>query len=133
VSRFSKSRKAWVSSKTVEVQSRRLGLFRFRGEYDTTYVLNEGGQSWSCDPAVGKFRVLASRHRALVYNAGAAELAIAASCRPPELIDRALVVSSGRLPDFRDGTLVYAHITGPIAEAAAARLGQSLHLRADDD
>jgi hypothetical protein len=133
VSRFSKSSKAWVASKTAEVQSLRLGLFRFKGEYDTAYVLNEGGRSWSCDPAVGKFRILDSRHQALVYNPGAADLAIPASCRPPELIERALVVSSGSLPDFRDGTLVYANITRPIAEAAAARLGQSLHQRVDDD
>jgi hypothetical protein len=133
VSRFSKSRKAWVASKTVEVQSLRLGLFRFTGEYDTTYILNEGGRSWSCDPAVGKFRILTSRHRALVYSPGAAELAVAASCRPPELIERALVVSSGRLPDFRDGILVYTHLTRPIAEAAAALLGQSLDQRADND
>ena len=44
---------------------RRIDRFRFRREYDTTYVLNEGGQSWSCDPAVGKFRILAPSHRAL--------------------------------------------------------------------
>lgn len=127
VSRFSKSGLAWVPGTRAEAQSVCTGLFRFRGDYSTTYILKEGGRSWSCDPAVGKFRILTRRHRPMTYNAAAQELAITASCRPPELVERALVVASGRLPDFRDKTLVYGHVGRAAAEAAAVLLGQRLH------
>lgn len=126
VSRFSKSGLAWVESTLAEAQSMRTGLFRFRGEYGTTYLLKEGGRASSCDPAIGKFRILMRRHRPLVYDAAAQELAIVASCRPPDIIERALVVASGRLPGFRDGTLVYTHVTQPVAGRVAALLVQRL-------
>jgi hypothetical protein len=127
VSRFSKSGLIWVVSTTAEVQSARTGLFRFRGDYGTTYVLKEGGRAFSCDPAVGKYRILVRRHRPLAYNATTQELAIAASCRPPEIIERALVVASGRVPDFRGRTLVYTCVGRTTAESAAVLLGQRLH------
>jgi hypothetical protein len=54
-------------------------------------------------------------------------LTIAAACRPPELIERALTVASGRLPGFRDAALVYTDVGRVTAEAAAAILGQRLY------
>jgi hypothetical protein len=126
VSRFSKSGLAWVMGAAAEAQSVRTALFRFRGDYGTTYVLKEGGRAFSCDPAVGKFRIFTRRHRPIAYNAAAQELTIAAGCRPPEIIERALVVASGRLPAFRDRTLVYTHVGRATAECVAALLTQRL-------
>ncbi len=127
VSRFSKSGLGWVPGNATEVQALHTGLFRFRGEYATTYVLKEHGRAFSCDPAIAKFRIFTRRHRPLAYNAASQELFLPPSCRPPELIERALVVASGRLPAFRNRTLVYTHVGRAAAESAALLLGQRLH------
>jgi hypothetical protein len=130
ISRFSKSGLQWADCSPAEARSPKTNLLRFRAEYATAYVLHSGGQCWSCDPAVGKYRVLTRRHRALAYSASSAELAIAASCRPPELIERALVVSSGRLPQRRRDPprdqLIYSSISWATAAAVAALLGQRI-------
>jgi hypothetical protein len=102
-------------------------LLRFRSEFVTTYLLHADGHSWSCDPAVGKYRVLTPRYRPLSYNARAQELAIEASCRPPGLVERALVVSSGILPHVRGSQLIYTRVSPSTAAAAATILGQRLH------
>jgi hypothetical protein len=131
ISRFSKSGLQWVDCSAAEARSLKTNLLRFRAEYATAYVLNSGGRCWSCDPAVGKYRVLTRRHRALAYSALSEELAIAAACRPPELIERALVVSSARLPELRRGRphdqLVYSSISPATASSVAAMLGQRVH------
>jgi hypothetical protein len=127
VTRFSKSGLAWVPATAADAQTLRAGFFRFRGDYGTTYVLKEAGHAFTCDPATGKYRVLQRRHRPLVYDPGAQELAIAASCRPPELVERALVVASGCLPEFRDKRLVYSRVARATAECAANLVGQRLY------
>jgi hypothetical protein len=127
ISRFSKSRLQWAPCSAAEARSPKANLLRFRAEYATAYVLHSGGTCWSCDPAVGKYRVLTRRHRALAYSASSEELAIAAACRPPELIERALVVSSGHLPVLRGNQLIYSRISPATASAVGAMLGQRIH------
>lgn len=127
VTRFSKSNLAWVEATPAEPQAASAGLFRFRSDYGTTYLLKEGGRAWSCDPAIGKYRVLSRRHRPIEYLPATQELSIAGACRPPELVERALVIGSGRLPEFQAGRIVYAQVTRAAAEAAAALLGQRLY------
>lgn len=127
VMRFSKSNLAWVGANAAEAQTSSGGLFRFKADYGTAYVLKEQGRAWSCDPALGKYRVLARRHRPLAYISAPQELSIAGACRPPELIERALVIGSGRLPEFRAGRIVYRLVARAAAEAAAALLGQRLY------
>ena len=127
ISRFSKSGLAWVPCTTAEARAGKTNLLRFRSQYGTHYVLSAEERYFSCDPAMGKYRVLTRRHRPLAYDATTRELAIAISCRPPELVERALVISSGRLPEVRTGKLVYTRIALATAVAAAAILGQRLH------
>jgi hypothetical protein len=127
VSRFSKSGLCWVSASLAEPKSVRNGFFRFRGDYGTNYVLKENGDAFSCHPTIGKYRILARRNRPLRYSAAAQELTVAASCRPPEVIERALVVASGRLPNFQDKALVYKQVSRTTAETVANLLGQRLH------
>jgi len=131
VSRFSKSGLAWVPSSAAAAHSLPAGLFRFGGEYGTTYILKQGARTWSCSPAVGKFRILTRRHRPLSYNAATRELTVAATCRPPELIERALTIASGHLPVFRDKSLVYTGVGRMTAQTAAAVLGQRLYSAAN--
>jgi hypothetical protein len=129
VSRFSKSCLAWVPTTAAAAHSLPAGLFRFKGEYGTIYILKQDARAWSCGPAVGKFRILTRRHRPLSYSTATRELSIASACRPPELIERALTVASGHLPSFRDKALVYTDVGRVTAETAAAILGQRLYER----
>lgn len=129
VSRFSKSGLAWVPSSGAAAHSLPAGLFRFRGEYGAAYILKQGAKAWSCSPAVGKFRILTRRNRPLNYSAATRELTVAAACRPPELVERALTIASGHLPVFRDNALVYSDVGRTTAEAAATILGQRLYER----
>jgi hypothetical protein len=134
VARFSKSELAWVPSSSTEALAAKSGLFRFAAEQQpTAYILVEGGQPHSCDAAGGKYCMLSRRSRAqrrrspvLSFDAHARELAVRASCRPPLLVERALVLCSGELPAFRDRHLVYSGIDRCVAAATAAFLGLRL-------
>lgn len=130
VSRFSKSQLSWVESSAREAAATANGLFRFQAERQpTSYVLFERGELYACDPANAKYRVLrrvGRRRRPLSYDASTAELTVPASCRPPALAERALVVGSGRLPTFREGRLVYGRVEPSTAAAVAAFLAQRL-------
>ena len=127
VQRFSRSQRRWVGSEAAEAASWRDGLFRFRGDYRVIYVLREGGNSLSCPPAVGKFRVLKRKNRACFFDVDAGAVRFPVSCRPPELIERALVLCSGKLPKIVNGFIVYGFVSRRIAAAAARLLGQNLN------
>jgi hypothetical protein len=131
VSRFSKTQLAWVDSSVGEASSVAGGLFRFRAERQpTAYVLVERHEPYACDPAGAKYRILhraRRRNRPMSYDAASQELAVRATCRPPALVERALVVCSGGLPVFREGRIIYGRVDRGIAAAAAALLGQRLN------
>ena len=126
VSRFSKSGLAWVPSSMGRVQSAVAGLFRFRSKYETKHVLIESGSPFSVEPAMGKFRILTKRHCPLSYAISRGALQIRASCRPPTLVERALILCSGTLPVFENGLLTYTRIEPAIAASVASLLGQRL-------
>lgn len=126
VSRFSKSHLAWVPSAAGEAAKVISGLFRFRADYRTTYILVEGSRPWTCSVSEAKFRILRRQNRALSYDHTAQEIAVAISCRPPLLVERALVLCSGELPTLRDGHLIYSRVRRSVAAAVAALLAQRL-------
>jgi hypothetical protein len=131
VSRFSKTQLAWVDSTIRDASGVAAGLFRFRAERQpTTYALVERHEAFACDPASAKYRILdrpRRRNRPMSYDAGSQELAVRASCRPPALVERALVICSGALPMFREGRIIYGRVDRRTAAAAAAFLGQRLN------
>lgn len=127
VARFSKTQLAWVSSSPAEASSVHSGLFQFKAERQaTTYVLVEAGHPHACDPAAGKFRILGRRHRALSYDSLTQAFSVRASCRPPQLVERALVLCSGQLPTLRDGYVSYSRVDHSTAAAVASLLCQRL-------
>jgi hypothetical protein len=80
---------------------------------------------------VGKYLVLRRRrHQVLRYDVDTRSLVVPASCRPPFLIERALILCSGSPPSYegaqRRGTLSYSEIPEQIAAVAAALLRQRL-------
>jgi hypothetical protein len=131
VSRFSKSNLAWVPSTVADARGTRDGFFRFRSDYSTKYILIEAGSPFVTDSAAGKYRLLARRHRRLrrgqspiTYTSSAEVIRIRASCRPPALVERALVLCSGSLPRFDNEFLAYGGVEPAVASAVAALLDQ---------
>lgn len=127
VARFSRSQLAWAESSARDAAAARSGLFRFKADYATAYILIEDGLPWSCDSSQAKFRILGRRSRALAYDITAKAFMARSSCRPPALVERALVVCSGQVPTLRDGHFVYSRVERHVAAAAAALLGQRLN------
>ncbi|SAL15612.1 hypothetical protein AWB69_00747 [Caballeronia udeis] len=126
VLRFSKSRQEWIPSTPQTASEARSGLFRFSSDYETAYVVIKDGQPLACDPAVGKYRILRPRNRVIHYSAENKIFSIKATCRPPMLIERALVVCSGELPESRSGCIDYHRVEHSVARAVAVTLGQRI-------
>jgi len=71
---------------------------------------------------------LLRRHRqgVLRYNGDAAALSLPAICRPPRLLERALVLCSGLPPVYANGQLTYSELPPEVARLAAELLRQPL-------
>lgn len=133
VSRFSKSNLAWVPSTVDDARATRDGFFRFRSDYSTQHILIEAGAPFATDPATGKYRLLARRNRlmrrrqgTMTYKSSDAVVRIRVSCRPPALVERALVLCSGSLPRFDNEYLAYDRVEPAVASAVAGLLEQRL-------
>lgn len=63
------------------------------------------------------------------YDPKGWQLALPADQRPPELYERALVLSSGLLPQWRGEWLVYSNVTPEVATVLATKLGLTLNKR----
>jgi len=101
-----------------------------------TYYLKRRGVTYQISGQLGKFLVLRQRRRQVVrYKAQSREIETMAICRPPTLIERALILCSGQLPkehfartgkDQSNLFLTYENIDSGIAGIATELLGQSL-------
>lgn len=126
VSRFSKTGLAWLPSSVDQAKEAVAGLFRFRSEYETVHILIENGSPFSVEPATGKYRILNKRHRPMSYGHSDQTFHVSAFCRPPSLVERALVLCSGMLPAYTDGLLTYTKVEPAVALTVASLLGQRL-------
>jgi hypothetical protein len=126
VSRFSRRQLAWTDSSIECARDSVRDLFRFVSPQRTQYLLVENGRSFDCGSAEGKYSVLSRKRNVLSYSAEAQTMAMPFACRPPNLIERALVLCSGELPAVADGALQYQQIPRVVAQAAAALLSQKL-------
>lgn len=122
VLRFSRSKIAWVDSSVAEAGRTRRGLFRFRSEYATRHFFRQGGITREAPPSIAKYWLLGRRHRAMRLDLSHGVASFPAIVRPPGLIDRALVMCSGRLPAMADGRLTYSGVTAPVAAAVSSAL-----------
>lgn len=120
--RFSRSRMAWVDSSVAEAGRMRRGLFRFRSEYATRHVFRQAGVTRDAPPSIAKYWLLGRRQRAMRLDLSRGLVSFPAIARPPGLVDRALVMCSGRLPEIADGRLTYTGVTAPVAAAVSAAL-----------
>ena len=139
IERFSAPRLRWTTrdnadDRDLEVQdvlSCRTGLFRFRMKYQRFHYLRWRSMTYSVPVQVGKYAVLRQRRvrGVLQYDPSRFLLSVPVICRPPLLIERALVLCTGLLPslDKSTGRVEYA-VPPKVARLAAALLRQELNI-----
>jgi len=114
-----------------DVHGCRTGLFRFRLKYQRLHYMRWREQTYSVQVQVGKYAIL--RHKRvrgiLQYDPSRSLLSLPVSCRPPLLIERALILCTGLLPNFNTATarLEYG-VPRRVARLAAGLLRQETHL-----
>ena len=129
IDRFSSENLAWRSATIVDATSASGGLFRFSLRHQRHVLFCVRGAAFRIPGQVGKYLVLRIRRRrrqVLRYDGQKRTLTVPASCRPPFLIERALVLCSGSPPSYEDGILQYTEIPENTAVIAAALLRQEL-------
>ncbi len=130
VSRFVVGRHScnWVGSSDDEAEHGTDGLYRFVRFQVPEYFLKWEKRIWKVDGQTGKFFVLAKRRRRVLrYDSSNRVLSVPWICRPPLLVDRALVLCTGNLPvdETTNRRLEYAGINEGIAGFAASLLCQN--------
>lgn len=128
VEKFSAETLHWAMSTREEAVGRRNGLFRFRLPYQRRHFLRRHRKIFEMDGATAKYSFLRWRYRVLHFDTKEDRLIVPASCRPPLLVERALVLCSGRLPMFNadNATLEYRSVSREVAGLAANLLEQEL-------
>ncbi len=107
------------------------GLFRLRMKYQRFHYLRWRGRTYGVPVQVGKYAIL--RHRRvrglITYAPSRTLLSLPVSCRPPLLIERALILSTGLLPnlDTSSRRLQYA-VPRRLAHLAAGLLRQEIRV-----
>lgn len=130
IDRFSAEDLRWRPATRNDAESASSDLFRFSLRHQRYLMFCSKGASFRVSGQVGKFLVLRRRRRrrVLLYDALKGSLSVPTSCRPPFLIERALILCSGSPPSYegsaRAGILHYVEIPERIAALAAALLRQ---------
>lgn len=125
---FSTSRLQWTSVSQDVAKKARTGLFRFVLKHQRFYYLKWRGHSYKVPVQIGKYAIMGRRHGLLAYEAARSAFSVPMICRPPLLIERALVLCSGYLPKFQasSGRLEYGDVPHDVAELAAQILHQEI-------
>ena len=128
VQRFFSSRLVWAESSEAEALNARTGLFRFVMGFQRFHFLRWQGCSYRVPVQVGKYVVMGKRSALLRYHTPSVTLSVPAVCRPPLLIERALILCSGRLPSFSPVSrrLEYVDVLFEVALLAAQLLRQEI-------
>ena len=114
-----------------DVQKCKTGLFRFRMKHQRFHYLRWRERTYGVAVQVGKYAVLRYKRmrNLLQYDSSRSLLSVPVSCRPPLLVERALILCTGLLPnlDGNTGRLEYA-VPSRIARLAAGLLGQEIQV-----
>lgn len=125
VDHFSKSKLRWTSSSPSEASSAYFGLFRFYVRFQHHYYLRMRAKAYKVPVQVGKYIVIRKRRpRVIFYDEDKQTLSMPVTCRPPVLIDRALTLCTGLIPDVENGRLKFHNINKTIALTTLALLRQ---------
>ena len=118
----------WRASDRQRAQAVRAGVLEFSLYDDWRYFLRWSGGTFKLPRAVALYALL-RRHRGLLrYDEQIRALNLPGTCRPPRLLERALVLCSGFPPSFDPATsrLTYADVPPDIARFVAELLRQPL-------
>ena len=118
----------WRTANRRRAQSIQRGVLEFCLYDDWRYYLRSADQIFKLPRAVALYALL-NRHGGLLrYDKQAQALNLPGTCRPPRLLERALVLCSGFPPSFDPTTsrLTYADVPADIAGFVAELLRQSL-------
>lgn len=131
IERFSATSLCWSAASRGDLAGCKAGLFRFSALYQRQTILCLRGVPYSVPGLVGKYAILARRRRWVIrYDRQREQLSVPASCRPPFLVERALVLCSGRPPANQAGvggtTLYYDGVPPDVAHLACGVLRQEL-------
>ena len=131
IHQFSTRNLRWQEVDLQRVLSARFGLFRFQQRHQRFYFLRWRRRTFEVPVQVGKYAVLRLRRsgRLVRHDRSRGVLSVPVACRPPLLVERALVLCSGQLPrvDWVTRRLEYSRITPEIARMAATLLCQKIH------
>ena len=125
---FDATKLAWRKVERRETQAVRFGVLRFLIHFQRPrYFLRWKGATFEMPRAIALY-VLLRRHRreVLRYNREVAAISVPAICRPPRLLERALVLCSGLPPTYGDARVTYSDVPPEIAQFAAELLRQPL-------
>jgi hypothetical protein len=132
IERFSSSQLRWEESDFSYANRATTGLFRFRMRHQRFHYLRWRGKTYGVQVQVGKYVLL--RHRRvrnlISYNYKESVFSFPTICRPPLLIERALVLCSGLLPRLERSSslLEYTQVPENVARLAAGLLGQEIQI-----
>ena len=118
----------WRTTNRQRAQTADTGLFEFQLYDRWNYFLRWAGGTFKLPRAVALY-IRLSHHRGLLrYDTQTRTLSLPGSCRPPRMLERALVLCSGFPPSFDPATvrLTYTDVPFEIAQFAAELLRQPL-------
>lgn len=129
IDRFSTSTLRWIARDPAGetglgpeyVRGCQTGLFRFRMKYQRFHYLRWQGRTYRIPAQVGKYAILRYRRvrRLLQYDRASSLLSVPISCRPPLLVERALILCTGLLPGL-DRATARLQYTAPVLVARLA-------------
>lgn len=132
VERFSATRLAWVPATREQALGAIFGLFRFSFRHQRDTFLCSNHSFFHVPGQVGKFLLLKRRRSQVFrYDPATGNLTVPTICRPPFLIERALILCSGKIPagETRPGAktlLHYYQVPKITADYACGLLRQEL-------
>jgi hypothetical protein len=116
VSRFSTQTLGWIAATAANARQSSFGLFRFNTPFQPQYYLKLNSKAFRLPVQVGKYIVIRKARRSVLsFSTDSKTLCMPVTCRPPLLIDRALTLCSGLIPDLDAGSLKYRNIDKEIA------------------
>lgn len=133
INQFSATTLRWERANLQHVRRADTGLFRFQLRYQRFHFLRWSGRTFQVSVQVGKYALLRRRRirRLVQYDRARAVVSVPVTCRPPLLVERALVLCSGSLAqlDEASGRLEYSQVPQDIARLAAALVCQEMEIR----
>lgn len=118
----------WRAVDRKRAESIGTGLFEFQLFNHWRYFLRWRKGTFELPRAVAVYILLHRDQRLLTYDSEKRALSLPGTCRPPHLLERALVLCSGLPPTFDPGTsrLTYSDVPIDIARLSASLLRQSI-------